>query len=56
MLSVSENLVDGGRVEEGELLIGIDPRDAQSARDRIAADLRVAKPKCRPRRGWIVHI
>ena len=36
---VSENLVDGGRVAEGEVLVRIDPRDAQSARDRAAADL-----------------
>lgn len=44
---VSPNLVDGGRVEMGELLVKIDPRDAQSARDRAAADLRDAEAELR---------
>ncbi len=44
---ISPNLVDGGRVTEGELLVKIDPRDAQSARDRAAADLRDAQAELR---------
>jgi multidrug efflux pump subunit AcrA (membrane-fusion protein) len=47
VLEVSENYVDGGRVQEGELLVKIDPRDAQSARDRVAADLRDAEAEVR---------
>ena len=39
--------MDGGRVQEGELIVKIDPRDAQSARDRIAADLRDAEAETR---------
>ncbi|MBU2994165.1 HlyD family efflux transporter periplasmic adaptor subunit [Octadecabacter sp. 1_MG-2023] len=47
VLNVSENFIEGGRVERGELLVKIDPRDAQSARDRIAADLRDAEAEVR---------
>lgn len=47
VLEVSENFVEGGRVQEGELLVKIDPRDAQSARDRMAADLRDAQAEAR---------
>ncbi|SMX42808.1 efflux RND transporter periplasmic adaptor subunit [Octadecabacter ascidiaceicola] len=47
VLEVSPNFADGGRVLEGELIVKIDPRDAQSARDRIAADLRDAEAELR---------
>ena len=47
VLQVSPNFVDGGRVESGELLVKIDPRDAQSARDRLDADLRDAEAELR---------
>jgi len=47
VLEVSENLVDGGLVTADELLLRIDPRDAQSARDRVAADLRDAEAETR---------
>lgn len=47
VMEISPSFVDGGRVEEGELLVKIDPRDAQSARDRIAADLRDAEAEAR---------
>lgn len=47
ILDVSPNFVDGGRVESGDVLVRIDPRDAQSARDRLAADLRDAEAEVR---------
>jgi len=47
VLEVSPNFVDGGRVDTGEVLVRIDPRDAQSARDRLAADLRDAEAELR---------
>jgi membrane fusion protein (multidrug efflux system) len=47
VLEISPNFVDGGRVESGDLIVKIDPRDAQSARDRTAADLRDAQSEVR---------
>ncbi|PVA07339.1 efflux RND transporter periplasmic adaptor subunit [Thalassorhabdomicrobium marinisediminis] len=47
VLDLSENFVTGGRVDAGEMLVRIDPRDAQSARDRTAADLRDAEAEVR---------
>ncbi|SLN53650.1 efflux RND transporter periplasmic adaptor subunit [Pseudooctadecabacter jejudonensis] len=47
IMEVSPNFVDGGQVEAGELLVRIDPRDAQSARDRLIADLRDAEAEAR---------
>lgn len=47
VLEISENFVDGGLVREGEVLLRIDPRDAQSSRDRVAADLRDAQAETR---------
>ncbi|MGJ8610381.1 MAG: efflux RND transporter periplasmic adaptor subunit [Octadecabacter sp.] len=44
---ISEHFVEGGRVETGDLLVKIDPRDAQSVRDRLAADLRDAQAEVR---------
>jgi len=39
ILDISENFVDGGEVSAGEILLQIDPAEAQSARDRAASDL-----------------
>jgi membrane fusion protein (multidrug efflux system) len=47
VLEISPNFVDGGRVQSGELIVKIDPRDAQSFRDRTAADLRDAQSEVR---------
>ncbi len=47
VLELSPNFVDGGRVQTGDLLVKIDPRDAQSSRDRIDADLRDAEAELR---------
>ena len=47
VLEVSPNFINGGRVELDELIIKIDPRDAQSSRDRTAADLRDAQSEVR---------
>ena len=47
VMEISPNFVDGGRVQEGDLIVKIDPRDAQSARDRAAADLRDAQTEVR---------
>ena len=47
ILEVSPNFVDGGEVNTGDVLVRIDPRDAQSARDRVAADLRDAEAEVR---------
>lgn len=47
IVEVAQNFVDGGRVTMGELLVKIDPRDAESARDRAAADLRDAQAELR---------
>ena len=47
VLEVSPNFADGGRVQARELIVKIDPRDAQSARDRVAADLRDAEAEAR---------
>jgi membrane fusion protein (multidrug efflux system) len=47
VLELSPNFVDGGRIQTGELLVKIDPRDAQSSRDRIDADLRDAEAELR---------
>ena len=47
VLELSPNFVDGGRVQTGELLVKIDPRDAQSSRDRFDADLRDAEAELR---------
>lgn len=47
VLEISQNFVDGGQVSENEVLLRIDPRDAQSARDRVEADLRDAEAETR---------
>lgn len=47
VLEIADGFIDGGLVQEGEVLVRIDPRDAQSARDRLAADLRDAEAEVR---------
>ena len=47
VLEIASGFVDGGLVDMGEVLVRIDPRDAQSARDRLAADLRDAEAELR---------
>jgi len=54
VLEISENFADGGQVAQDELLLRIDPRDAQSARDRVAADLRDAEAEARDAERAIV--
>ncbi|MEP4196658.1 MAG: HlyD family efflux transporter periplasmic adaptor subunit [Aliishimia sp.] len=39
IVELSQNFVEGGAVRAGDLLLRIDPADAQSARDRAEADL-----------------
>lgn len=47
VLEVSENFSDGGRVEAGELLVRIDPRDAQAALNRTRANLQDSQAELR---------
>lgn len=47
VLELSGNFVDGGLVHAGDMLVRVDPRDAQSNRDRVAADLRDAQAEVR---------
>lgn len=42
VLDASEALVEGGTVEQGQLLLRIDPVEAQAALDRVRADLQDA--------------
>ncbi|MDE4302164.1 efflux RND transporter periplasmic adaptor subunit [Phaeobacter gallaeciensis] len=43
VIHLSENFEEGGRVEEGALLVQIDPADAQAALDRAEADMMDAR-------------
>jgi len=47
VLEAAANLVEGGEVSAGDLLLRIDPSAAQSARDRMAADLQDAEAELR---------
>lgn len=47
VLSASDALVEGGTVQAGELLLRIDPIEAQSALDRVRADLQDAQAELR---------
>lgn len=47
VLEASEALVEGGAVSQGALLLRIDPVDAQSALDRVRADLQDAQAELR---------
>ncbi|SMY06816.1 efflux RND transporter periplasmic adaptor subunit [Flavimaricola marinus] len=42
VIAVGENFVEGGRVTQGEMLLQIDPADAESALARVEADLQDA--------------
>jgi RND family efflux transporter MFP subunit len=39
VLEMAESFVEGGAVQAGDVLLRIDPVDAEAARDRVAADL-----------------
>ena len=47
VLEVSDALVEGGSVTEGQLLLRIDPVEAQAALDRVNADLQDAEAELR---------
>ncbi|MFA8441050.1 efflux RND transporter periplasmic adaptor subunit [Yoonia sp.] len=47
VLSASEALVEGGAVQQGQLLLRIDPVEAQAALDRVRADLQDAQAEVR---------
>ncbi|WP_439156079.1 efflux RND transporter periplasmic adaptor subunit [Yoonia sp.] len=47
VLSASDALVEGGTVTAGQLLLRIDPVDAQAALDRVRADLQDAQAELR---------
>ncbi len=47
VLQASDALVEGGAVVEGQLLLRIDPVEAQAARDRVRADLQDAQAELR---------
>ena len=47
VLSASDALVEGGTVQAGDLLLRIDPIEAQSALDRVRADLQDAQAELR---------
>jgi len=47
VVDVSENLVEGGRVEAGDVLLRLDPTDAEVALARVEADLRDAQAELR---------
>lgn len=47
VLDVSDDLVEGGTVQTGQLLLRIDPVDAQAALDRVRADLQDAEAELR---------
>jgi RND family efflux transporter MFP subunit len=47
VLSASDALVEGGAVEAGQLLLRIDPVDAEAALDRVRADLQDAQAEVR---------
>ena len=47
VLEASDALVEGGTVKAGELLLSIDPVEAEAARDRAGADLQDAQAELR---------
>lgn len=54
LVFLSEAFVEGGYVRTGELLATINPADAQSARDRAAADLADAQAEIRDAQAGLV--
>jgi len=47
VLQMAEAFVEGGEVTQGDVLVRIDPVDAEAARDRVAADLADAEAEVR---------
>jgi multidrug efflux pump subunit AcrA (membrane-fusion protein) len=47
VIEVSPNFRDGGAVQAGEVLLRVDPTDAQSALDRVGADVQDAQAELR---------
>lgn len=47
VIEISDNFQSGGVVEKGEVLLRLDPTDAQSALDRVRADMRDAEAETR---------
>ena len=47
VVSASDDLIEGGTVEQGQLLLRIDPVEAQAALDRVRADLQDAQAELR---------
>ena len=47
VIEVSANFRDGGAVKVGDVLLRVDPTDAQSALDRVGADMQDAKAELR---------
>ncbi len=47
VVEVSPNFRDGGSVQAGEVLLRVDPTDAQSALDRVGADVQDAQAELR---------
>lgn len=47
VVELSESFVDGGTVTEGDVLMRIDPADAEAARDRARADLMDSRAEAR---------
>ncbi|WP_342078071.1 HlyD family efflux transporter periplasmic adaptor subunit [Yoonia sp. SS1-5] len=47
VLEASADLIEGGSVNEGQLLLRIDPAEAQAALDRVRADLQDAEAELR---------
>lgn len=54
VLEMSESFVDGGRVAANDLLIRIDPRDAEAALDRMRANLQDSEAELRDAERAIV--
>ncbi|WP_458792155.1 efflux RND transporter periplasmic adaptor subunit [Yoonia sp. MH D7] len=47
VIEISDSFQSGGVVEKGEILLRLDPNDAQSALDRVRADVRDAEAETR---------
>ncbi|KNG92587.1 efflux RND transporter periplasmic adaptor subunit [Pseudaestuariivita atlantica] len=47
VVALSDNFVEGGQVAAGEVLVQIDPKDAELALERVAADLSDAEAEVR---------
>lgn len=54
VIETAPGFVDGGRVEAGDLLVRIDPADAEAAVARMRADLRLAEAGLRDAEGALL--